>query len=122
MNSTCLELVFCVIVGKEVVARCDGGDITSDAGVLLVSLADKKLGLTEAMAGCLTDTRQQSKVEHSSVEITRERGLLNMAGKMRRGWEGQRVKKVKRLRGSRMTVGMPRQGRLESGCVCVAGR
>ena len=73
MNNTCLELVFPAVVGREVVARCDGGDITSDAGLLLVSLADKKLGLTEAMAGCLTDTRQQSKVEHSSVEITRER-------------------------------------------------
>jgi hypothetical protein len=73
MDSTCLELIFPAVVGKEVVARCDGGDITSDAGLVLVSLADKRLGLTEAMAGCITDTRQQSKVEHLPVEITRER-------------------------------------------------
>jgi hypothetical protein len=73
MDSTCLELVFPAVGVKEVVACCDGGDITSDAGVLLVSLADRRLGLTEAMAGCIRDTRQQSKVEHSTVEITRER-------------------------------------------------
>ena len=73
MKSTCLELVFPCVGGKEVVARCDGGDITSDAGLVMVSLADRRLGLTEAMAGCVTDTRQQCKVEHLSVEIIRER-------------------------------------------------
>jgi hypothetical protein len=73
MDSTCLELVFPAVVGKEVCARCDGGEITSDAGLLLVSLADRRLGLTEAMADCIRDTRQQSKVEHSTLEITRER-------------------------------------------------
>ena len=45
----------------------------SDAGVLMVSLADKSLGLTEAMAGCVIDTRQQSKVDHFPVDIIRER-------------------------------------------------
>ena len=49
MNNTCRELVFPAVVGNEVVARCDGGDITSDAGLLLASLADKKLGLPETM-------------------------------------------------------------------------
>ena len=73
MDSTCLELVFPAISGKEVVSRWDGGDITSDAGLLLVSLADRKLGLIEAMADCVNDTRQQSKVEHFPVEIMRER-------------------------------------------------
>ena len=38
------------------VSRNDGGDITSDAGLLLVSLADKKLGLTRAVAGAITET------------------------------------------------------------------
>ena len=43
MNSSCLDLVFPAVGGREVVSRNDGGDITSDAGLLLVSLADKKL-------------------------------------------------------------------------------
>lgn len=73
MDSTCSELVFPCVGGREVVTRCDGGDITSDAGVVMVSLADRRLGLTEAMAGCITDARQQCKVDHFPVDIIRER-------------------------------------------------
>ena len=73
MNNTILDLTFPAIGGKEVVSRNDGGDITSDAGLLLVSLADKKLGLTLAMAAAIADHRDQSKVEHSIIEMARER-------------------------------------------------
>jgi len=73
MDNTILDLVFPAVGGKEVVCRNDGGDITSDAGLLLVSLADKKLGLTQAMASAITDPRQQSKVEHGIIEMARER-------------------------------------------------
>ena len=75
MDNTCLDLSFPAFGGKEVQARCDGGDITSDAGMLLVSLADKRLGLTESMAGWVTDSRQQSKVVHSFLDMMRERIL-----------------------------------------------
>ena len=73
MDNTCLDLKFPAVGGREVCARCDGGDITSDAGVLLVSLADKKLGLSQAMAICVTDKRQQHKVVHSFLDMMRER-------------------------------------------------
>ena len=73
MDNTFLDLKFPAVGGREVHALCDGGDITSDAGVLLVGLADKKLGLTEAMADCVTDRRDQSKVVHSFLDMTRER-------------------------------------------------
>ena len=39
MDNTTLDLLFPAIGGREVVTRSDGGDITSDAGLLLVSLA-----------------------------------------------------------------------------------
>src|SRR3989304_7499176 len=73
MDNTTLDLVFPAVGGKEVVSRNDGGDITSDAGLLLVSLADKKLGLTQAMSDAITDPRQQSKVEHEIIDMARER-------------------------------------------------
>lgn len=73
MNNTTLDLTFPAIGGKEVVARNDGGDITSDAGLLLVSLADKKIGLTEAMAHAIKDPRRQSKVDHDIIDMVRER-------------------------------------------------
>lgn len=73
MFSTTLDLVFPAVGGREIVARNDGGDITSDAGLLLVSLADKKLGLTRAMASSITDRRDQNKIDHQVVEMLRER-------------------------------------------------
>ena len=73
MFNTTLDLVFPAVGGREIVARNDGGDITSDAGLLLVSLADKKLGLTRAMASSITDRRDQKKIDHQVVEMLRER-------------------------------------------------
>ena len=73
MNNTTLDLVFPAVGNKEVVSRNDGGDITSDAGLLLVSLADKKLGLTQAMADAISDHRDQNKVVHGIIEMARSR-------------------------------------------------
>jgi hypothetical protein len=73
MDNTTLDLVFPSVGGREVVCRNDGGDITSDAGLLLVSLADKSLGLTRAMVGAVTDHRDPDKVTHHIIEMVRER-------------------------------------------------
>jgi hypothetical protein len=73
MNNTALDLVFPAVGGKEVVSRNDGGEITSDAGFLLLSLADGKLGLTQAMSDAMNDPREQGKVVHGIVEMSRER-------------------------------------------------
>ena len=73
MDNSTLDLVFPAVGGREVVSRNDGGDITSDAGLLLVSLADQKLGLTLAMAGVIRDRRDQDKVVHGVIEMARER-------------------------------------------------
>ena len=73
MDNTAFDLVFPAVCGKEVVSLNDGGDLTSDAGLLLVSLADEKLGLTAAMAEAITDGREQSKVIHGVLEMCRER-------------------------------------------------
>src|SRR3990172_1040932 len=69
MDNTALDLVLPAVGGKEVVCRNDGGDITSDAGLFLVSLADKKLGLTGVMADAITDHRDQDKVLHGVIEM-----------------------------------------------------
>ena len=73
MDNTTLDLVFPAVGGRDVVCRNDGGDITSDAGLLLVSLADEKLGLTQAMADVLDDHRDQDKVVHGIIEMARTR-------------------------------------------------
>jgi hypothetical protein len=73
MDYSLSELVFPAVANRDIVARFDGGDLTTDAGVLLLAQADKKLGLIHAMAGVVCDKRQQGKIRHGLEEILAER-------------------------------------------------
>jgi hypothetical protein len=73
MDSSCPTLTFPAAIGREVLCRFDGGDITSDAGLLLIAQADKKIGLSQALSDALVDKRQQSKVRHDLPTLLRER-------------------------------------------------
>jgi hypothetical protein len=72
-KDTLLDLRFPAVKGKAVVARFDGGDITSDSGVLLLSAADRKIGLTKALSEAIMDKRQSSKVRHGQQTLLSER-------------------------------------------------
>jgi hypothetical protein len=56
-----------------VVADFSGGEITSDAGVLLLSEADKRLRLTERIAPQFDDPRCKGKCDHSLQDMLRQR-------------------------------------------------
>jgi hypothetical protein len=71
---------FPAVSRKTVTARFDGGDITSNAGVLLLAAADRKLGLIDAMASRMADTRQASKVVHDLPALLKERVFAIAAG------------------------------------------
>lgn len=58
---------------RKVVADFGGGEITSDAGVLLISQADKKLRLTERIAPKFDDPRCKGKCDHSMQDMLRQR-------------------------------------------------
>lgn len=73
MNHSLPDLVFPAIAGRSVVGRFDGGELSSDAGLLLVAEADRVLGLTSALSEALPDRRQQSKVQHDLLSMLRER-------------------------------------------------
>ncbi len=61
-------------VGRRVVqAAFDGGDITSDAGVMLLREVDRRLGLTKAAAACFSDHRRKASVEHSIHDMLAQR-------------------------------------------------
>jgi len=61
------------IAGREVVVSFDGGDISSDAGLLLLAEADRQLGMTKRLAECLLDRRQSAKVEQPFHDMLRQR-------------------------------------------------
>lgn len=43
------------VAGKPVVARFDGGRLSSDAGVLGLREIEKRLGIADRLAACLED-------------------------------------------------------------------
>jgi len=65
---------------KEVVANFDGGALSSDGGLVVLAAADRRAGVTAALAGAVRDGRQQSKVEHSAHEIVQARVLAIACG------------------------------------------
>ncbi len=73
MVDSTADLVFPSMTGKPVTCRFDGGELTSDAGVLLLAQADRRLGLLRRMADAIADRREQAKVTHALVETLRAR-------------------------------------------------
>ena len=67
------EMQFAAVGRRSVECRFDGGEITSDSGLLLLSQADRKLRLTERMATQIVDKRDPGKVRHEVTDLLRER-------------------------------------------------
>jgi hypothetical protein len=68
------------VQGKAVVARFDGGRLSSEGGLLALREIERRLGLAERLAGCLKDPRMPAKVVHRLAEIIRFRLLMIAAG------------------------------------------
>jgi hypothetical protein len=58
---------------REIVARFDGGTISSDGGAFLLRQTDKHLNLLPRLAECFLDGRIQKQVEHSVLEMLSQR-------------------------------------------------
>jgi Transposase DDE domain group 1 len=58
---------------REIVARFDGGAISSDGGAFLLRQTDKRLNLLPRLSECFLDGRNQKQVEHSVVEMVSQR-------------------------------------------------
>ncbi len=64
---------------REIVARFDGGQISSDGGALLLRQTDKRLNLLPRLRECFLDGRNQKLVEHRVQRCSRS-GLRSGAG------------------------------------------
>jgi hypothetical protein len=62
-----------VVEGRRVVAAFDGGEVTSDAGALLLGATDRAIGLVTRFAACFEDSRLQAQVEHSIEAMVAQR-------------------------------------------------
>lgn len=67
------DLVFQSLGSRDVVARFDGGLITSDAGALLLREVEAKFRFIEQFASCFTDHRDPELVEHTLTDLLKQR-------------------------------------------------
>lgn len=58
---------------RKIVARFDGGAITSDAGALLLRECEAGTGIVAQFARCFTDRRDPALIEHTAEELVAQR-------------------------------------------------
>lgn len=58
---------------KDIVARFDQAHASSDGGALLLKACDDRLGLSQALAACVSDARQPNKVAHGMQPLLQQR-------------------------------------------------
>src|SRR2546423_5467357 len=58
---------------REVVAKFDGGDITSDAGGLMLREVEQRTGILKKFAGCFVDYRNPEAIEHPVEDLVAQR-------------------------------------------------
>jgi hypothetical protein len=75
MQTECIQQTFefQALGRREVVARFDGGPITSDAGGLLLREVEQHTGIIRRLSECFTDHRDEELIEHSVEELLRQR-------------------------------------------------
>ena len=70
-------------LGRRVIeGRFDGGNMTSDGGVMLLAKLDRRLGLLDAAAGAIADPREPCAIKHSIRDMLRQRVYALV-----QGWE-----------------------------------
>jgi hypothetical protein len=72
-DDTLLPFALPAVCRKKVTAAFDGGRLSADGGVLLLSGADRQLGLCAMLAGLIPDQRDQACITHRLEDILRAR-------------------------------------------------
>ena len=75
-----LPFSFPSVARKKVTADFDGGRLTSDGGVMLLSMAEHRLGVAERSARCFPDHRDPARITHTLADMIRARILAISCG------------------------------------------
>jgi Transposase DDE domain group 1 len=68
------------VSGKTVVAKFDGGLLSSDGGILVLREIEQRLRVADRLAACMVDPRAPELITHTLAEIIRFRLLMIGAG------------------------------------------
>jgi len=70
---TQLSFEFHQVGGLKIVARFDGGRVTSDGGAILLREIEERFGFVRKFAACFTDFRDPERIEHPLVDLLKQR-------------------------------------------------
>src|SRR5512144_1115352 len=68
------------IDGKDIVARFDGGRLSSDGGLVVLREIERRLSVADRLAACIDDPRDPASTVHTLADIIRFRLLMIAAG------------------------------------------
>jgi len=66
--------------GKEITATFDGGQLSSDGGVLILREIEKRLGIASMLSACVPDARDPNRIIHSHADMIRARAFAIASG------------------------------------------
>jgi len=72
-HDTILPFSFPAVHAKKVTAAFDGGRLTSNGGVMLLAMAERRLGLADRLARVFPDRRDPTRIIHSLADMFRAR-------------------------------------------------
>jgi hypothetical protein len=73
IDNTILPFSFPAVARKKITADFDGGRLTSDGGVMLLAMAERRLGIADRLARIFPDHRDPTRITHSLVDMIRAR-------------------------------------------------
>ena len=85
--------------GKPVIARFDGGHLSSDGGLLVLREVERRLDVAGRLAGCIKDPRDPERVVHGLDEIIRFGSVANSSVARPDGCEAGRTGPCQTSRG-----------------------
>ncbi len=68
-----LPFSFPAVSRKQVTAACDGGRLTSDGGVMLLAMAERRLGIADRLARCFPGRRDPTRITPTLADMIRAR-------------------------------------------------
>jgi hypothetical protein len=67
------QLEFHALGRRKIIGKFDGGNISSDAGGLLLRETEKRTGIVQQFAECFKDLRDPKRIEHTVMELIAQR-------------------------------------------------
>ena len=74
------QLTFSFFQKRQLTVDFEGGEITSDAGLLLIRQADNSLQLAQGIAACIEEHRDMRYADHDMMSLLRQRLYQIVAG------------------------------------------